>query len=70
MPVTEYDILDHTFDLLVSILRERPLNDRAMDTRHMLRATCVSLIKLLVSQVPVSPTREGQPDRARDLILL
>jgi hypothetical protein len=68
--VTEYDILDNCYDLLVSILKERPLNDRLMDIRHMLRATCISLLKLLVVQVPSSPVREGQNDRAREFILL
>lgn len=68
--MTEYDILDNCYDLLVSILKERPLNDRLMDIRHMLRATCISLLKLLVAQVPSSPVREGQNDRARELILL
>ena len=69
--MTEQDIFDHSYDLLVQILRERPLNGRLMDTRHLLRGSVVSLIKILINQVPISQALDSPtPDRARELILL
>jgi hypothetical protein len=59
MFVTEQDIFDSIFGILIQILHDRPLNGRQLDTRHLLRSSAVALLKLFLNQVPSSPPTEG-----------
>jgi len=52
--VTEYEIFEGCYNLCMRILRERPLKGRYIDSRHILRSSTITLLKLLLLQVPPS----------------
>jgi hypothetical protein len=65
--ISEKDIYERTFEYLMAILQQRPLNGRLKDTRHELRLTSLTILSLFQNLIYED---EQNPARFVDLIKL